>query len=111
MISDQFITFIKQQLAVGVAKEDITRVLKINGLSDQEIAEGFTAVGDVSSASSAAVSMPKSIATVGQAVPGKAASAIWSKGIPRINWVFMVVSLLLVFGLDFAILIASPSLA
>lgn len=37
-------------------------------------------------------------------------NTIWTKGIPRTNIVFMIISLLLVFGLDLFIIISSPSL-
>ena len=35
---------------------------------------------------------------------------MWNKGIPRMNWTFMVISLILVFGLDLLILFGNPSL-
>jgi hypothetical protein len=38
-------------------------------------------------------------------------SAVWTKTIPRTNTVFMVISLILVFGVDLSILISSPELA
>lgn len=38
-------------------------------------------------------------------------STIWTKTIPKTNMVFMVISLILVFGVDLFILISSPSLA
>ena len=37
-------------------------------------------------------------------------NTIWAKGIPRTNTVFMIISLVLVFGLDLLIVISSPSL-
>ncbi|GEM_PF-1897752 len=37
-------------------------------------------------------------------------NTIWTKGIPKTNNVFMVISLLLVFGLDLLIIISSPDL-
>jgi len=40
----------------------------------------------------------------------KKQNSIWTKIIPRTNMVFMIISLLLVFGLDLLIIISSPSL-
>lgn len=44
-------------------------------------------------------------------LPNGATSLTWTKAVPRMNWTFLVISGLLVFGLDLAILASSPDLA
>ncbi len=46
-------------------------------------------------------------AVVQPTVTPPAPKSIWAKGIPRTNWAFMIISLLLVFGLDLSILFSS----
>ena len=106
MIDQRFKDYIQQQSAAGVARDDIRKALVINGLSEQDIAEGFASQG-APLVPSAALNVPPMTAPMAQAsVPLKALS-IWNKGIPRTNWTFMIISLLLVFGLDLFILFAS----
>jgi hypothetical protein len=89
MANQQLLEYMQQQLSGKVAKDTIKANLKSQGWSDQDVVEGFEVIERPTSGS---VSM-------------------WAKGIPRTNNVFMVISLLLVFGLDLLILISSPSLA
>lgn len=43
-------------------------------------------------------------------LPENSQNSIWAKGIPRTNKVFMIISLLLVFGLDLTIILSDRSL-
>ncbi len=44
MVTPELITYIRQELADGVSREDIVKLLTPNGWSPQDIAEAFTAV-------------------------------------------------------------------
>ena len=50
MIPQQFIDYIRDQIAMGTSQADIVKVLKVNGLSDEDIALGFRAVEPVPTA-------------------------------------------------------------
>lgn len=118
MIDQQFIDYIRRQLAAGVAREDIKKALRINGLSEQDMAEGFAAVETapssptpVPSAGPTVLSQPiPAVMPTAQAVAPAKAASLWAKAIPRTNWTSMVLSLLLVFGLDLFIIITDHSL-
>lgn len=116
MIDQRFKDYIHQQFATGVSSEDIRKVLVINGLSEQDIAEGFATFEKVPSVSPPQVPAPQSIAQPAQLAPivNKTSSvldqpvkSIWGKGIPRTNKGFMIASVILVFGLDLVILLVS----
>ena len=96
MINQQVLDYIRQQLAAGVVKENIKTALKSQGWSEQDVTEGFLANEKL-----VVVSTPQTVNSL---------SSIWAKGIPRTNKVFMVIYLLLVFGLDLFIAISSPDL-
>lgn len=89
MVNQELLSYMRQQLSQKVAKDTIKTNLMSQGWSEQDITEGFNAI----EGSSNILTGP------------------WEKRIPRINKVFMVISLVLVFGLDLLILISSPSLA
>lgn len=89
MTNPQLIDYIRKQLSENIARETIKSNLISQGWTDQDIVEGFAAIGR----------------------PATASIGLWTKGIARTNNVFMVISLVLVFGLDLLILISSPSLA
>jgi hypothetical protein len=92
MINQQLIDYIRQQLTAGVTREIIKTALISQGWSEQDINEGFTTI-----------EKPTTVLTNTQ-------NTIWSKGIPRTNNVFIIISLLLVFGLDLFIIISDSSL-
>jgi|SRR3989344_1102790 len=89
MVNQELLSYIRQQLSQKVAKDVIKTNLMSQGWLDHDIAEGFVAI------------------------EGSAAVPIspWTKSIAKTNKVFMIISLILVFGVDLLILISSPSLA
>ena len=101
MISQQFVDFIKNQLAAGIPAEDVKNALRIHRLSEQDIADGFAIANATPLPKMALVQPSVARATVAPVV------SMWGKGIPRTNWVFMGTSLLLVFGLDLFVLMQS----
>lgn len=125
MINQQLLEYIRQQLAAGVAKEEVKKALATQGWNEQDINEGFATLEKPQAPTQAVpprvpapVQMPGvaqakivSEVSVSQASSTGVENKIWSKGIPRTNVGFMVVSLLLVFGLDLVILLNSPGLA
>lgn len=106
MIDQRFKDYIRQQSAAGVSREDIRKVLVINGLSEQDIAEGFATIATPSVSNAMPHGTPLAAPPAQSLVPQKTLS-VWSKGILRTNRTFMVISLLLVFGLDLFILFSS----
>jgi len=107
MIDEKFVGYIRNQLAAGIAKEDIRKALVINGLSEQDIAEGFAAVTPTPSAPGAGLYTPSQPAAVTQTMVVGKSTSLWAKSIPRTNKGFMGIALVLVFGLDLVILISS----
>lgn len=111
MINQQLLDYIRRQLASGVGKEEIGKALATQGWNEQDIDEAFITTGKVSQAPKTPFSMSS------PAIPSNNPSSvivenkIWSKGIPRTNIGFLVISLLLVFGLDLTILVSGPELA
>lgn len=89
MVNQELLGYIRQQLSQSVAKDTIKANLMSQGWSNQDITEGFAAIEGVT------------------AVP----ASLWTNGIRRTNKVFMIISLIFVFGVDLLILISSPSLA
>lgn len=63
MADQQFVTYVKQQLAAGISREAITQTLKLNGLSEQDIAAIFA---EAQAGSATPMSAPQAIP---QAVP------------------------------------------
>jgi len=61
VISEQFLNYIKNQRVAGIARDDIKRVLLLNGLSEQDIAEGFAVVEGVPTATLAVPAVPASV--------------------------------------------------
>jgi len=125
MINQQLIDYIRQQLTAGVSRESIKTALISQGWSERDITEGFMVIEKPSIASTAIPQTPVTTSPVQPIVPVQSATAlnekvsmsstitgstIWTKGIPRTNKVFMIISLVLVFGLDLFIIISSPGL-
>lgn len=102
MINPQLLDYIRQQLAGGVSKEDTVKSLIANGWQVPDINEAFSSLEK-------APSIP--LGTVPAIVPNGSVNTVWTKNIPRTNKIFMVLSLVLVFGLDLFIIISNPSLA
>lgn len=103
MINQQLIDFINQQLALGSDRDAIKKALMSQNWVEQDINEGFVMVDKIRVGS-----IPQTPVPSGSSVEAK--TSIWAKGIPRTNYGFMVVSLLLVFGLDLFVIISSPDL-
>lgn len=106
MINQQLIDYIRQQITAGITREAIKTSLISQGWSEQDVNEGFIAIEKPTMPP-----IPPSVVqpTVPTQLTGNKTS-IWIKGIPRINKVFMIISLILVFGLDLFIIISSPDL-
>ncbi|OGG50817.1 hypothetical protein A2704_06485 [Candidatus Kaiserbacteria bacterium RIFCSPHIGHO2_01_FULL_54_36b] len=117
MIDQKFVGYIRNQLAAGIARVDIEKALRINGLSDQDIAEGFTAVETTSphpESQSAAMPAPQPAA-----VPAQVTSRPVSiKYFELLMYLSMAVSLATtlylyigqIASLDMAIVLAVPAL-
>ena len=82
-------------MKLGASRETIRVSLMSQNWSEQDVNEGFRAIEK-----SNMVPTP----------PTGNSTSLWAKGIPRTNKVFMIISLVLVFGLDFFIAISSPDL-
>ncbi|MDP3697017.1 MAG: hypothetical protein Q8R55_03210 [Candidatus Taylorbacteria bacterium] len=111
MINQQLLDYVRQQLANGVGKEEIEKALATQGWNEQDINEAFVTTGKVSSVPTDPLSTPSPITVAGNPLSASIENKTWSKSIPRINIGFLVISLLLVFGLDLTILVSSPDLA
>jgi hypothetical protein len=99
MVTQEQLDYIKSQLAAGVSKESIQIALVSQGWSKEDVMQGFAM------ATNPQANIPVATSTVTQSK-----SIIWTKSIPVFNTIFMVISVLLVFGLDLFILIQSPAL-
>ncbi|MSU54477.1 MAG: hypothetical protein EXS48_01375 [Candidatus Staskawiczbacteria bacterium] len=111
MINQQLIDYIKEQLNMGVAKENIKTALISQGWLEQDINEGFMTV-ERSVVAPVPPAPEQPVSPIQSTVVVKSnQNTIWTKGIPRTNMVFMIISLLLVFGLDLLIIISSPELS
>src|SRR3989344_1875320 len=120
MINEQLLDYIRKQIEAGIDKESIKTTLISQGWLEQDVNESFMMIEKSTAipVPPANIPPPSSIQPSSpiQSVPvsnGKISNqnTIWTKGIPRTNMVFMVISLLLVFGLDLLIIISSPSLS
>jgi len=123
MINQQLLDYMRQQLTGGVARDIIKANLLTQGWSEQDISEGFVTIEKPTVASVPQAPIPISpvqsftpvqpVTILNEKVSMTSTTtptSIWAKGIPRTNNVFMVISLLLVFGLDLFIIISSPDL-
>jgi hypothetical protein len=119
VVTPQLLDYIRQQFAAGVTKEGIQPALISQGWSEQDVKEAFMALEKAPPIPTPQVPTPPStvppiqpISVINKTavVSNQPVKSIWGKGIPRTNWTFMVISLLLVFGLDLLILFSSPSL-
>lgn len=111
MINQQLLDYIRRQLASGVGKEEIGKALATQRWNEQDIDEAFITTGKVSPVPWAPLSMSSPTTANNNPSGVIVENKIWSKGIPRTNIGFLVISLLLVFGLDLTILVRSPGLA
>lgn len=89
MTNPQLIDYIRKQFSENIARETIKSNLMSQGWTEQDVSEGFGVIDH----------------------PVTASTSLWTTRIPRTNKVFMIISLLLVFGLDLLLVISSPSLA
>jgi len=107
MINQQLLEYIRQQFATGLSKENIAKSLIASGWQVSDINDGFAAL---EKPSIPIVSAPLPQSSMPIPIGIGIENTIWSKRIPRTNMGFMIVSLLLVFGLDLAFIINEPDL-
>ncbi len=120
MVTPQLLDYIRQQLAAGIKKEAIWLALISQGWSEQDVTEAFTTLGKTPSIPTAQVPTPPTTVPPLQPLPAvnktvivanQPVRSVWGKeDIPLTNRIFMVMSLLLVFGLDLFILFCIPVL-
>lgn len=120
MINQQLLDYIRQQVTAGTSKESIKQALSTQGWSEQDVNEGFATLDKnlttsanhtpAFSVSSPSIARPTKILDNTAGLSDNLVKSIWNKGIPRTNSTFMVISLVLVFGLDLFIAITSPDL-
>ncbi len=89
MINTEIVSYIQSELQKGVDKQSITNSLIANGWNTQDVNEAFAAMP----------SMPVSTAPSPSSENTKMSP--WAKRISRLNNVFLVIYLILIFGLDF----------
>jgi len=116
MTNPLFLDFIRKQVAAGIPRPDIEKVLKTNGLSPEEIEEGF-----ISADSSVSIRQTQTVpqadtkelanesARIEESIIDKDSSRvirdeIWSKSIPSANQRSMITCLALFILLDTGIL-------
>lgn len=111
MINQQLLDYIRLQLSSGVGKEEIGKALATHGWNEQDIDGAFVAIGKVSLVPQITLPTASPATTNNNTSSVIVENKIWSKGIPRGNMIIMIISLILVFGLDLVILIDNPTLA
>ena len=111
MINQELLDYTRRQLTSGVGKEEIGKALATQGWNQQDIEEAFITTEKTSLVSQTPPSISSPVTASNNPSSVIIENKIWLKVIPRTNTGFMVVSLLLVFGLDLVILLASPDLA
>ncbi|KKQ58130.1 MAG: hypothetical protein UU52_C0014G0009 [Candidatus Levybacteria bacterium GW2011_GWB1_41_21] len=111
MINQELLDYTRRQLTSGVGKEEIGKALATQGWNQQDIEEAFITTEKTSLVSQTPPSISFPVTASNNPSSVIIENKIWLKVIPRTNTGFMVVSLLLVFGLDLVILLASPDLA
>ena len=97
MANAEIVAYVSQRLQQGAERQAITRELLAQGWSSQDVNDAFVAAQPASSVS-------------GTGDMAVAESKAWAKVIPRLNYVFAAIYLLLVFGLDLSIIISDNSL-
>ncbi|HTE49080.1 MAG TPA: hypothetical protein VK675_04190 [Candidatus Paceibacterota bacterium] len=108
MINPQLLDYIRHQLALGITRENIKKALMSQNWSEQDVNEGFITIEKFT----AAPFTPATDSNEQMDIKSSGVKySIWEKGIRRTNNVFLVIYLILVFGLDLFIIISSPSLA
>ena len=110
MVNKQLFDYISQQMKLGASKETIRSSLMSQNWSEQDVNEGFAVVekSNVVPIPSMPIT-PSVVPNISTPHLGNSTS-LWAKGIPRTNKVFMIISLVFVFGLDLFIAISSPDL-
>src|SRR3989344_4101071 len=111
MINQELLDYTRRQLTSGVGKEEIGKAIATQGWNQQDIEEAFITTEKTSLVSQTPPSISFPVTASNNPSSVIIENKIWLKVIPRTNTGFMVVSLLLVFGLDLVILLASPDLA
>ena len=110
MVNKQLLDYISQQLKLGDSTATIRASLMSQNWSEQDVNEGFAAVEKSNVISTSPIPIASSV-LLNMSTPSIGNStSLWAKGIPKTNKVFMIISLLLVFGLDLFIAISSPDL-
>ena len=115
MNKQQLQDYIREQVGADTSRESIRIALGTQGWSEQDINEGFETFERDSKILTNQMPVPPVTSYIENTYGNVGTSeeivkSIWNKGIPRTNSTFMFISLLLVFGLDLLIAIASPDL-
>ncbi|MBP6868833.1 MAG: hypothetical protein KBC16_01855 [Candidatus Pacebacteria bacterium] len=115
MISPQHIDYIRFQTGRGVSREEITNSLRLNGVTDEDIQDGFAqmiANPSVMTVSGAVPAPPQTVwlSEENRVGNGPVVSKIWGTFVPASNKSFLVASCILIFTLDLFILVTSPAL-
>lgn len=107
MISPQHVDYIRFQTGRGISKEEITNSLRLNGVTDEDIQDGFSQMIANPSVMTISGAIPPQPAQAQAPLTPQTPSKIWTHAIPWTNRAFMLVALGLFFGLDTPILIQS----
>lgn len=110
MVNKQLFDYISQQMKLGASKEIVRSSLMSQNWSEQDVNEGFTVVEKSNVVPTPSMPITPSVVPNMSTPHSGNSTSLWAKGIPRTNKVFMIISLLLVFGLDLFIAISSPDL-
>ena len=132
MINPLFLDFIRKQVAAGIPRPDIEKVLKTNGLSPEEIEEGFRAAVDNAPQREVQMNVPDDTheaaqLTASTVTPEKRyeppaiigfdstrnkteAMSSWANAIPKLNRITMIACLALFIFVDTIILVDNPEL-
>lgn len=110
MVNKQLLDYISQQVKLGASTGTIRASLMSQNWSEQDVNEGFAAIEKSNAIPTPTIPITSSVVpNMSTPLTGNSTS-LWAKGIPRTNKVFMIISLVLVFGLDLFIAISSPDL-
>lgn len=110
MVNKQLLDYISQQVKLGASKETIRSSLMSQNWSEQDVNEGFATIEKSNVIPTSPIPITSSVVPNMSTPHSGNSTSLWAKGIPRTNKVFMIISLVLVFGLDLFIVISSPGL-
>jgi hypothetical protein len=111
MVNKELLDYISQQIKLGISKETIKASLMSQNWSEQDVSEGFAAFEKPNVVPPLPISVSSSVLPNISEPPAENSTGLWTKkGIPRTNKISMIISLILVFGIDLSIVIASPDL-